>query len=127
MSTIEKARELGEALAQSPEYLSLCEAKARIDESDEIRTLVEDFIAKERHFSALTEQDEMSSEDASELSGEIETIRQQLDACALFTDFLKAQEEFTALIGAVNEEISKCIGPASEYNDLGDMLPEESE
>ena len=64
MTTIEKARELGVALANSPEFLRLTEARERMDANTAVTKLLQEYHMKEHLIVSLMEQDEVSQESA---------------------------------------------------------------
>lgn len=115
MTTIEKARELGMALATSPEYTRMQVAKQQMMENAELTALIAEYNGKQECLVDLMESGEMDSkEPAVMLTNDIEAIQKQLESNPLFTELLEAQQEFSNLIGAVNKEINACIGTPDE-------------
>lgn len=110
MNTIDKARELGVALANSPEFLRLSEARGRVDASAAVTGLMQEFQDKEHEIVSMMEQDDVDREGAVILTSDIERIKEQLFANELFTELVAAQQAFSNLLAAVNREINVCIG-----------------
>lgn len=116
MATMEIARELGLALAASPEFLHLTQTRARVDASPCVSDLIREFQEKEQQIVSLVEGDDVNREDAVMLTKDIERIKEQLFANELFTELLQAQQSFSDLLSAVNHEINACIGVEESEN-----------
>ena len=110
MTTMDKARELGVALANSPEYTRLTRARERVDENRAVSGLIQEFQDKERQIVTMMEQDDVDREGAVMLTGDIERIKAQLLSNDLFSELIESQRAFSELLGAVNREINACIG-----------------
>ena len=72
MTTIEKARELGVALANSPEFLRLTEARERMDANAAVTKLLQEYHLKEHLIVSMMEQDDVSQEGAVMLTADME-------------------------------------------------------
>lgn len=115
MTTLDRARELGMALATSPEYVRLQQAKQMMFESVELTSLVAEYNEKQENLVELMESGEMDSkESAVILTNEIEMIQKQLESNALFTELISAQQAFSNLITEVNNEINACVANGNE-------------
>ena len=106
MNTIDKARELGVALANSPEFMRLSEARERAAVTD----LIQEFRNKESEIVSMMEEDDVDREGVVILTSDIERIKEQLLTNQLFTELVEAQQAFSNLLSAVNREINVCIG-----------------
>lgn len=115
MTTLERARELGMALAASPEYLRLQQAKQLMLENIELTALIAEYNEKQEQLIDLMQSGEMDTkESAVILTNEIESLQKQLGDNAIFSELLVAQEAFSNLITAVNNEINACVGNTTE-------------
>ena len=115
MTTLEMARELGIAIADSPEYARLCEAKQLLAESPAVVALMNEFNQKQESLVDFMESGELEDkETAVMLTNDLEAVKEQLEGHALFKAVLEAQENFANLIAAVNKEINACIGISEE-------------
>ena len=74
MTTMDKARELGVALANSPEYTRLTRARERVDENRAVSGLIQEFQDKERQIVTMMEQDDVDREGAVMLTGDIKKV-----------------------------------------------------
>lgn len=118
MTTMDKARELGVALANSPEYTRLTRARERVDENRAVSGLIQEFQDKERQIVTMMEQDDVDREVAVMLTGDIERIKAQLLSNDLFSELIESQRAFSELLGAVNREINACIGVVEPEEDV---------
>lgn len=110
MTTMDKARELGVALANSPEFVRLSQARERVDANVAVTDLIQEFQDKERRIVAMMEMDDVDREGAVMLTGDIERIKAQLFSNDLFSELMESQQAFSNLLAAVNREINACIG-----------------
>ena len=110
MNTIDKARELGVALANSPEFMRLSEARERVDANAAVTDLIQEFRNKESEIVSMMEEDDVDREGVVILTSDIERIKEQLLTNQLFTELVEAQQVFSNLLSAVNREINVCIG-----------------
>ena len=110
MNTIDKARELGVALANSPEFMRLSEAHERVDANAAVTDLIQEFRNKESEIVSMMEEDDVDREGVVILTSDIERIKEQLLTNQLFTELVEAQQAFSNLLSAVNREINVCIG-----------------
>ena len=110
MNTIDKARELGVALANSPEFMRLSEARERVDANAAVTDLIQEFRNKESEIVSMMEEDDVDREGVVILTSDIERIKEQLLTNQLFTELVEAQQAFSNLLSAVNREINVCIG-----------------
>lgn len=110
MNTIDKARELGVALANSPEFMRLSEARERVDANAAVTDLIQEFRNKESEIVSMMEDDDVDREGVVILTSDIERIKEQLLTNQLFTELVEAQQAFSNLLSAVNREINVCIG-----------------
>jgi len=109
---IEKARELGLALAASPEFTHMIEARQNAAADSALNKLMEDFKNKRDDVIMLMQENDYDSERAVTATADLERIQQQLFENPLFSELLQAEETFQNLVTAVNQEISACISAA---------------
>ena len=116
---IDKARELGLALSESPEFQRMLRARAAIEENETLTNTIallqekQDLIADR-----LAEGEDSDFRiDLSTLSNEIDDIQRDLMESEPFIEMLEAQHEFENLMQRVNREIAACIG--ADFNESG--------
>jgi len=109
---IEKARELGLALAASPEFSRMIEARQNAAADTALNDLMNAFREQRDHMISLMQENDYDSERAVAATADLERIQQQLFEHPLFAELLEAEETFQNLVAAVNQEISACISAA---------------
>ena len=114
---IDKARELGLALSESPEFQRMLRARAAIEENETLTNTIallqekQDLIADR-----LAEGEDSDCRiDLATLSNEIDDIQRDLMESEPFVEMLEAQHEFENLMQRVNREIAACIG--ADFNE----------
>jgi cell fate (sporulation/competence/biofilm development) regulator YlbF (YheA/YmcA/DUF963 family) len=96
-------RELGEAIADTPEYEAFEEAKAAVEADDEVQSKI-------REFQSLREQFMMSRQagDATQEGLEkVQRAQEELHSMPVMAEYLEAQSELQDRLEAVNEAISE--------------------
>lgn len=118
---IDKARELGIALSESPEFQRMLRARAAIEENETLANTIallqekQDLIADR-----LSEGEDSDCRiDLVTLSNEIDDIQRDLMESEPFVEMLDAQHEFENLMQRVNREIAVCIGADFNENSTG--------
>ena len=109
---IEKARELGLALANSPEFLRMAEARQNVTKNSSLCELMDAFREKRDAVVDLMSSDDVDKLEAITMTTDLERLQQQLFENPLFSELLQAEETFQNLVTAVNQEISACISAA---------------
>jgi cell fate (sporulation/competence/biofilm development) regulator YlbF (YheA/YmcA/DUF963 family) len=109
---IEKARELGVLLSESPEFIRMNHAKCAITENEAISRLLDEFNEKRARLAVCLSDDEGSPDEAIELTNDIERLHEQIDENPILSELLASEQSFYNLLSAVNKEINACIGRA---------------
>ncbi len=109
---IERARELGIALSESPEFQRILKARAAIDDDEVLTNQINLLHEKQRMIADLLAEgaDSDSRIDIATLSNEIEDIQTELLVTELFSEMMNAQHAFEELMRRVNRVIATCIG-----------------
>ena len=108
---LKKAVALGMAISSSDEYLRMTEAQNRLDADEASCTLMSDF-EKTR---ALLEQETMTEARAEAVSARLMELQNDMLRSEIFSELIKAQNEFAGLMQRVNKTLSVCItGIAAE-------------
>ena len=109
---IDKARDLGIALSESPEFQHMLQVRTAIEENETLVNMINLLHEKQRMIGKLLAEgeDTDSRTDIATLSNEIEDIQTELMESQLFTEMLDAQHAFEALMQRVNRVIAACIG-----------------
>lgn len=110
MELIEKARELGIALASSGEFIRMKEAQSAIAESEPVSDLLNELQNKRIQLVKIMEGEEQDAMGALSLTNDIERLQGQLQENPLFMELTASESAFSALVTAVDNEINACIG-----------------
>lgn len=110
MDLIEKARELGIALANSGEFIRMKEAQSAIAENESVSNLLQELQVKRLQLVQLMSGDDQDSLGALSLTNDIERLQGQMQENPLILELAASESEFSALVSAVDDEINACIG-----------------
>ncbi|MGF7057073.1 cell fate (sporulation/competence/biofilm development) regulator YlbF (YheA/YmcA/DUF963 family) [Brassicibacter mesophilus] len=109
---LDKARELGQAIFQSSEYLALRKAEAEFHDDKDAASLLNDLkIAKER-YSNFFNNEFSNCNDYSEpqLKNQIDTLQDKINHNLAIHNLYKAQENYDILIKNINNIINYITG-----------------
>lgn len=109
---LDKARELGLALAASPEFLRMKRAQMLIENDEAVDALMDELREKRAKLVSILSESDVDGALALELSSDVERLQGQLEENPQFTELVESETEFNALINAVDDEINACIGTA---------------
>lgn len=110
MTVKEQARELGVALANSPEFARMKLAQAAIEGNEPLTRLIDELQEKRQHIVNLLSGEEQDGEEALTLTGDIERLQGQLTENPFFQELIEAEGGFSTLLTSIDEEINACIG-----------------
>lgn len=96
-------RELGEAIAETPEYQAFEEAKAAVEASDEAQEKIEEFEQVRQEFMLARQTGDASQEDLRE----VQRKQQELHSVPVMAEYLESQNELDIRLEAINEAISE--------------------
>lgn len=110
-STMERARELGRLLGQTPEYQALNRARQRVDEDADLTALVRKLAELETQIARALER---GQEPAAETADAYEQAFGDLQGRAVYQSLVAAQSNFDKVLAQVNEEIGKGMEAATQ-------------
>lgn len=96
-------RELGDAIADLPEYEAFEEARAAVQADDEVQEEIQAFERKRQEFAQARQAGEASQADLMEL----QSAQQELHSIPKMEEFLAAQEDLVNRLEDVNRAISE--------------------
>ncbi|WP_135535424.1 YlbF family regulator [Halostella pelagica] len=99
----ELGRELGETIAEMPEYRAFEEAKKAVERSDEAQAKIEEFEQIRQDFMLARQTGDATQEDLRE----VQEAQQELHSVPVMSEYLDTQNELDARLEAVNEAISE--------------------
>lgn len=108
---IEKARELGRLLGQTPEYQAVTRAQQRLESDREAVAAMNQLAELEREVGAALRS---GREPSDTVKTEYEQVFATLQSLAGYQAFVAAQSNFDKQVSKVNEEISRGIDTASQ-------------
>ena len=98
----ELAGELGEAIAETPEYQRFDETKRAVEEDDEAQEKVKEFEQLRQEFMLARQTGEATQEDIQK----VREAQQELHGLPVMDEYLQAQKELESKLEAVNDAIS---------------------
>ena len=107
---LEKARELGLALAATPEFIRMKRAQAEVEQDAALNALITELQQKRTQLVDALGAEDVDGALALSLSGDIERLSGQLQENPQFVELMESEADFQSLINAVDDEINACIG-----------------
>ena len=107
---IEKARELGEELANSPEFIRVINARKNVEQDESLKSLIQSMNEKKEYIVSLMQKEDVDNTIIMETTADYERIQNQLYENPLFYELLQSEDEFQQLVYSANKEINACIG-----------------
>ena len=96
-------RELGEAIADTPEYQAFEEAQRAVEEDDETQQKISEFEQIRQDFMIAREAGSATEEDVKE----VKRAQQELHSLPAMKEYLEAQEAMQERLESLNEAISE--------------------
>ncbi|SFR68959.1 YlbF family regulator [Halogeometricum limi] len=98
----ELGHELGEAIAETPEYEAFEEAKAAVENDDEVQAQIREFHRLRDEFMVARQSGKATQESLQK----VQSAQEDLHSVPVMADYLDAQDELQDRLEAVNEAIS---------------------
>ncbi|NHN58673.1 MULTISPECIES: YlbF family regulator [Halorussus] len=98
----ELAGELGEAIAETPEYRRFEETKAAVEQDDEAQEKVKEFEQLRQEFMLARQTGEATQEDVQK----VRQAQQELHSMPVMEEYLQAQEALETKMETINKAIS---------------------
>ncbi|MCE5189275.1 MAG: YlbF family regulator [Eubacteriales bacterium] len=117
---LELARELGLALANSPEFIDMKRAQNDFESNEAIAALMSELNEKRDRLIGILAEDNGGDLEAVSITNDIDRLEQQLRENPLYEELVSAQAAFSMVLSSVNEEINACIGGSSASDCGGD-------
>lgn len=96
-------RELGNAIAESPEYERFEEARQAVEDDDEAQDLIEEFEQLRQEFMVARQTGQASQESLKE----VQHAQEKLHRLPVMSEYLEAKSELEGRLEAINEAISE--------------------
>ena len=101
-SVEQMGRELGRAITDLPEYEAFEEAKARVEEDDEVQEAISEFEQLRQEFMVARQTGRADQEQLER----VQDAQEELHEMPVMAEYLDAQDELQERLEAVNEAIS---------------------
>lgn len=98
----EVGRELGELIAEMPEYKAFTEAKEAVENDEQTQEKVEEFEQAREEFMVLRQTGNATQDDLQE----VQQLQEELHDMPLMAEYLDTQEKLEDRLAAINEAIS---------------------
>ena len=99
----EKARALGEAMAQTDEYKAVQEAQARIEEDEETQQMIARFNALQTTMQEMMQSPDPDKDAVAAMASSMRELQTQLTKQPSMQALNEAQKEFSEIINSVNQ------------------------
>ena len=116
---LDKARELGIALSETPEFLRMQSAREIMDGNDAVTSALAEYKEKQDELVELLSGEDPDRLLVASLSRDVETLQEQLLENPIFAEAMAAQNAFQLLMSQVNTEIAACIGAQTSRGGCG--------
>ena len=120
MDVLEKARELGEMLADSPEYKRMKAAEGAKNNDATALKLLADYNKKANEFAMKIRTAEPTKEELEQIRTDMGKAFHELDSNAVVHEFLEASKAFDDLMKNMNSIISFYVVPEQQASCGGD-------
>lgn len=112
-AVIEKSQELAQLIAQSTEFISMRAAEEAAAQDEAMAELFGRYNELHQQIEQLSLAENPDFDQMGALTREMETVQEQLQAMPLAKAMQQARQGFTAMMQAVNAELSKVLSPHS--------------
>ncbi|MFW5991684.1 MAG: YlbF family regulator [Halanaerobiaceae bacterium] len=113
MSIQEKAKSLGEAIKDSPEYKVLRSSEAAMYNDEDAKVILDDF-------NALQKRVQMAQQNGKQITQQqqrqMQNLRSKMQNNDKVKEFMEAQQEFNEIMKSVNETITGVLGDNNPEN-----------
>ena len=114
MTIIEKAKELGEMLSKSEEYIKMTEAEAKQKADPESITAFAQYDLTRNKLMEKARKENITAEEMNEIRDEMEKAYKTLMSNETVAAYISATENFTNLMNQINAAIAYYVAPKSE-------------
>ena len=97
--------QLGEAIAETPEYERFQDAKSAVEDSEEAQELIGEFNQLRQEFMLAQKVGEATNEDVQK----VQQAQQELHDLSVMAEYLEAQDALANRLDAVNDAISGAL------------------
>ena len=108
---IDKAKELANIIAQSPEYITMRATEDAAGQDETLQELFKQYDAIHRDVEDATLKSEPDFDRIGSLTRDLDDVQQQIKAQPLYQALQQARKGFSDMMGQVNQELSSVLNP----------------
>ena len=108
---IDKAKELANIIAQSPEYITMRATEDAAGQDEHLQELFKQYDSIHRDVEDATLKSEPDFDKIGSLTRDLDDVQQQIKAQPLYQALQQARKGFSDMMGQVNAELSSVLNP----------------
>ena len=108
---IDKAKELANIIAQSPEYITMRATDDAAGQDEGLQELFKQYDSIHRDIEDATLKNEPDFDKIGSLTRDLDDVQQQIKAQPLYQALQQARKGFSDMMGNVNSELSAVLNP----------------
>lgn len=108
---IEKAKELANIIALSPEYITMRATEDAAGQDEQLQALFQQYDSIHRDIEDATLKNEPDFDAISSLTRDLDEVQQQIKAHPLYQALQQARKGFSDMMSQVNGELSSVLNP----------------
>ena len=108
---IDKAKELANIIAQSPEYIAMRATEDAAGQDENLQELFKQYDSIHREIEEATLKNEPDFDKIGSLTRDLDEVQQQIKAQPLYQALQQARKAFSDMMGQVNQELSSVLNP----------------
>ena len=108
---IDKAKELANIIAQSPEYIAMRATEDAAGQDETLQELFKQYDSVHREIEDATLKNEPDFDRIGSLTRDLDDVQQQIKAQPLYQALQQARKGFSDMMGQVNAELSSVLNP----------------
>ena len=108
---IDKAKELANIIAQSPEYIAMRATEDAAGQDEALKEMFRQYDSIHRDIEEATLKNEPDFDRIGALTRDLDDVQQQIKAQPLYQALQQARKGFSDMMGQVNQELSSVLNP----------------
>ena len=110
-NVLDKAKELANVVAQSPEYIAMRATEDAAGQDERLQELFKKYDGIHREIEEITLKKEPDFDQMDALARELEEVQGQIKAMPMYQSLQQARKQFSDMMGQVNAELSAVLNP----------------
>ena len=113
-AVMNKAKELAQLIAQSPEYITMRATEDAANQDEELVKLFERYNAVRSDVEKETMEKEPSFDRIGDLSRDLDAVQQEIKQQPMYQALQSARRSFSQMMNGVNTELSNVLNPGGQ-------------